>query len=732
VSTGPNDRQRKSRTRKGPAAGSSRFPVLRGAVVGIVVAAAAIVVAILLRSRGARADLRPIAGQNVLLVTIDTLRADALGCYGGPVATPNLDRLARQGMRFDFAHAHAVVTLPSHASILTGRYPFEHGIRDNSGYRLGAGTPTLATLLKAAGYHTAAFIGGFPLNARFGLTPGFDVYDDRLGETHGPVEFAMPERRADAVVAAARAWIAAQPTRWFAWVHLFDAHAPYQPPPPFDRQYGEQPYYGEVAYVDQQLAPLVESVRAQTRPTLIVVTADHGEALGDHGEATHGLFAYESTLRVPLIVAQSTPGRDAPERSDSMSDQSVRHVDLLPTILGAVSLEVPAGLPGRSLLAATSGFSGTPRDNEGVASYFEAMSASLNRGWAPLNGVLAGREKYISLPLPELYDLATDPREAANVVNRDLEHRRVLEARLAGWNASPAGARTQEDAETAARLRALGYVSSGSASAKGRYTENDDPKRLIDVDAAIHRGIQLFEAGRRVEALGVYQQIVGQRPDLAVAVSHLAFIYWSEGDVRSAIGTLKHALAGGVTQSGIPTQLGVYLAETGSPKDALPLLQAASGGADVDALNALGITYGHLGDAKRALDTFQGILRLDPQNVMAYQNIASVDVQRGDLRGARDALERALAIDPKSARAYTGLGAVQLKEGRREEALQSWRRAVELDPSDYDALFDLASELVDAGRLAEARPFLERFIRSAPAAQYARDIRRFQALLASR
>lgn len=678
------------------------------------------VVVIVIR-RPAPFAFQRIADQNVLLITLDTVRADALSCYGGPAATPNLDRLARQGLRFDFAHAHAVVTLPSHTSILTGRYPFEHGVRDNSGYRLAAGTPTIATLLQAAGYRTAAFIGGFSLNARFGLTPGFDVYDDRIGETHGPIEFALPERRADAVVYAARTWISAQPTRWFAWVHLFDAHAPYQPPSPYDRQYAGQPYFGEIAYIDQQLAPLLDLVRAQARPTLIVVTADHGEALGDHGEATHGLFAYESTLHVPLILAQQVPGREVRERDNPGSNISARHVDLLPTILDVVARPIPPGLPGRSLADAA--------PDQTVSSYFEAMSASVNRGWAPLTGIIANRAKFISLPLPELYDLSNDPRESTNLESREPERTRVLEARLAEWKASLVEPSRQEDTETVARLRALGYTSGGGSGLKTRYTEDDDPKRLIEVDAAIHRGVELYEEGRGKEAIEVYQEILARRPDLAVAISHLAFMQWSQGDVRRAIDTLKRALANGITQSGIANQLGVYLAETGSPKEALPLLQAAAGSTDVEALNALGITYGHLDDVKRALDTFHAILQLDPHNVMAYQNIASVDVHHGDLSGASAALQRALEIDPRSARAYTGLGAVQLDEGHRDEAIETWRRAVELDRTDYDALFDLASALLAAQRSAEAKPYLERFVQSAPAGQYAREIRRFKALL---
>ena len=703
----------------------SRAAITGLALLGLVVAGAG-AAAYRVRSRGAQADFRTIPRQNVLLITIDTLRADALGSYGGPAATPNLDRLARQGVRYDFAHAHAVVTLPSHASILTGRYPFEHGVHDNSGYRLAAGTQTIATLLKASGYHTAAFIGGFPLNARFGLTRGFDVYDDRMGESHGPIEFALPERRADVVIAAAQAWIRAQPDQWFAWVHLFDAHAPYAPPAPFDRQYGDRPYYGEVAYVDHALKPLLDEVQTETRPTFIVVTADHGEALGDHGEATHGLFAYESTLRVPLILAQHIPGKAAREREEA-SQVPVRHVDLLPTILSAVGVAGPTGLPGRTLLPGSN-----TESDAASTSYFEAMSASLNRGWAPLQGVLAGREKFISLPIAELYNLSSDRGETTNLADREPQHRRVMEARLNGWHASAGGRRAVEDPETVARLRSLGYAAGGNTK-KDRYTEDDDPKRLIDVDSAIHRGIGLFEQGHPAEAIDTYRQILARRPDLAVAVSHLAFLYWSQGDTQSAVGTLQRALSAGVVQSGIPSQLGVYLAETGSAKAALPLLQTATADqSDLDALNALGIAYGHLGQAARALESFRAILQIDPQNAPAYQNIASIEVQRGHIAAAREALDHALAIDPRSARAHTGLGVVQLREGQRGAAIESWRRAVALDPSDYDARFNLANELVNDRQLVAARPYLERFVRSAPAAQYGRDIRRFEALLAGR
>src|SRR5947207_7595312 len=397
----------------------------RAAPVLLAAAVAAAAALLTLRRSSPQADLRPIPNQNVLLITIDTLRGDALGCYGGPAATPALDRLAAEGVRFDVAHAHAVVTLPSHTSILTGRYPFQHGVRDNGGYRVPSNLPTIATLLKNRGYATAAFVGAFPLHSRYGLNRGFDVYDDRFGETRAPTEFVMPERPAPAVVALARTWIAAhQAGRWFAWVHVFDPHAPYAPPPPFDAQYAGRPYYGEVAATDAALGPLLDDARAGERSTMVVATGDHGEALGDHGEESHGLFAYESTLRIPLIVAElggevrlkpdattktfsdATTGTasDAttrtfsgafsyvasafrPTSASEVSSISARHLDILPTILEAVGQPVPSDLPGRSLLSPAERREGSsPRPV-----YFEAMSAMLNRGWAPLTGVIVDR-----------------------------------------------------------------------------------------------------------------------------------------------------------------------------------------------------------------------------------------------------------------------------------------------------------------------------------------------------
>src|SRR4051812_31252219 len=418
-------------------------------------------------------EVRRDPAQNILLVTIDTLRADAIGASGNAtVSTPWIDRLAAGGVRFDQAHASTVVTLPSHANILSGMYPFRHGVRENAGFRFPETTETLATLLRARGYRTGAFVSAFPLDSRFGLTRGFDVYDDRFPKSDATA-FRVPERRGADTVTAALRWIdgaapaasAAPGDRpWFAWVHIYEPHFPYAPPDPYASRFRERPYFGEVAAADAALGPLLQRVldAASARPTLVILTGDHGEALGEHGEMTHGLFAYEATLHVPLIVYQPhllTPRAIA---------TPVRHVDILPTILDAIGAPLPASLDGQSLLPLAAGESAVP-----TVTYFESLSASINRGWAPLYGVARGSGKYFALPIPELYDLAADPAEAHDLSAARPAEMRELQTLLNGLRAEDRGAvPRRERAETREQLRSLGYVT-GAASPKPHYTEAD-------------------------------------------------------------------------------------------------------------------------------------------------------------------------------------------------------------------------------------------------------------------
>ena len=687
---------------------------------------------------GPQADLRRIEGQNVLLVTIDTLRADALGAYGGPASTPALDRLAAEGVRFDFAHAHAVLTLPSHASILTGEYPHRHGVRENSGYRLPGGARTIATVLKQAGYATAAFVAAFPVHSRFGLNAGFDVYDDRFADGFGPVDIAMPERPASEVVPLARKWIAGRSIGaegpgqdagpWFAWVHVFDPHAPYRPPAPFDTQYAGKPYYGEVAATDAALAPLLEDVRSSARPTLVIVTSDHGEGLGDHGEEAHGIFAYESTLRVPLILA-SLGGRAAASKAPGkgeVSQVAARHVDILPTVLDAVRQPVPAGLPGRTLL---------PRQERGAGAaprttYFEAMSGMLNNGWAPLTGVLVDRDKFIDLPIAERFDLATDGAERSNLYGLSPERDRALAAALSAFAPALPGQRAAEDSAAAASLRALGYVS-GGAPAKATYTEADDPKRLIDIDAAIHRALEAFGAGKPKEAAQIYRDVIDRRPDMEMPYRHLAFVEYQQGNIDGAIGVLRRAVDGGVTDPRVRALLGEYLSDAGQVAEGISILEplAQDPAANADVLNALGIAYARASRTEDARRMFERLIEAMPGSSGPFENLGVLALGSGDAAAAGRYFSRAAAMSPHSSRAHAGLGAAAYTRGDRAAAYASWARAVELDPDNFDALFSLGVNLARDGRINDARPYLEQFMASAPPARYADQLRGVSRLL---
>jgi len=659
--------------------------------------------------------------ENVLLVTIDTLRADALSAYGGPAATPNLDRLAAHGARFTFAHAASVLTLPSHATILTGVYPYQHGIRDNIGYRLGPDASTMATRLKSLGFATGAFVGAFVLEKRYGLNLGFDVYDDQIPEVGSSANFSETERRADAVVKVADAWIDRTPGKWFEWVHVYDPHAPYRPPDEWLARYATQPYYGEVAWTDYALGPLFDRLRTLPRPTLVIVTGDHGESLGEHGEATHGVFTYESTLRIPLIIATVEPG--APwEPRGRVIDSAVRHIDLLPTVLDAVGGRPDPSLPGASLRDVIAKGGGPDRQ-----SYFEAMMTNLARGWAPLRGVLVGREKYIDLPIPELYDLASDPTEAQNLAASSPDRLRALTDVLKGTNVAPPNRPTDERMAVKDVLRSLGYVGT-AAKARAQYTAADDPKRLIDLDRRMHEAVTAYEAGKLDDAVKILQQVIAERPDNAEAVLDLAVAYRQAGRDDDAIGVLQAAMKRGVTQADVRTKLGLCLGLAGRGAQAIPLLENTAGD-DPDALSALGLAYTQTGRLAEARRTFQHLLAIDPTSGLTYEDLASVDLAAKELPAAEVALRHALDLDPTLTGARTDLGRLLAETGRLPEAIDAWRQTADKDPEAYAALYNLTMVLANAGRGEEARAYGERFVRTAPPTAYGAQIAQVRRLL---
>jgi Tfp pilus assembly protein PilF len=519
------------------------------------------------------------------------------------------------------------------------------------------------------------------------------------------------------VIASAQKWYAEHGgTPRFLWVHLYDCHAPYRPPPPFAERYRSEPYLGEVSAVDASLAPLLTPfLDGHSVPTLIVVTADHGEALGGHEEETHSLFAYEETLRVPLIVW--FPGRIAA----GVDSRPARHVDIAPTVAEVAGTPRPSAWPGSSLLA-------PPRPKPGDGSYFEAFSAAYNYGWAPLRGVLAEGFKYIDLPIPELYDLKADPSESNNLASSRPEEVRRLRGRIPPESAIDAAARSRPDSEAATRLRSLGYLS-GGASVKSAYTVDDDPKKLVGVDREMHRYVELYQAGNLRAATALARKVVSQRPSLFLAYVHLAFLLRKAGEPAAALDVYRAAVARGIGNEELMTHYGLALCEAGRAHEAVELLRPFASSPEPNTLNALGIALADAGRSAEADAIFGKVLAADPGNLEAHENMGIVRLRTEDLPGARDCFRRALAIDERSPRAWNGLGVSQARLGDERGAVDSWGRAVALDPEMYDALFNLGLMAAKVGMAAQAREALERFVSTAPRVRYRADIQKARGVL---
>ncbi|MGZ5442430.1 MAG: sulfatase-like hydrolase/transferase [Thermoanaerobaculia bacterium] len=652
------------------------------------------------------------ASSDIVIVTIDTWRADAAGFAGNAnVETPFLDSLAARGVVFANAHAQNVVTLPSHANILTGLNPYQHGVRENAGYVLDEKTNTLAERLKALGYATGAFVAAYPLDRRYGLGQGFDVYDDNYGKGRATLDFTVQERPASVVLeSAAKWWREQEGKRRFLWVHVYEPHAPYLPPEPYASRYAGNRYLGEVAAVDaalqQHLAPIL------TSDTTVIVTSDHGEALGDHGELTHGLFAYEATLKVPLLVV--APG--VKPRTEAMAAQ---HIDIAPTVLEAAGGPRDAGLPGQSLLGELA-----TRDT-----YFESLSASLSRGWAPLTGLIRNDAKFIELPIAELYDLRTDPAESKNLYTERRRDALAARTTLASLQTAPAAPRniSREEIE---RLRSLGYIS-GSANSKSKATPADDPKTLLPVDQKMHRVIDAFQRGAHDEAVKLAREVVAAQPRMTSGRELLAFVLQESERVPEAIEVLQAILGDGQGNEGTRVQLALLLNETRRPAEAAALLAPVAATTDnPDVLNAYGLALSDQGKVEEGVVQLRRSLELDPNNAPAMQNIGIIALRANDVAAAERHLNAALALNPRLPLSLNSLGVVKARQNDFPSAIELWKKAIALDPKQYDALFNVALVATRTGQREDAVWALDRFARTAPPSRYGREIAEARAALA--
>ena len=619
-----------------------------------------------------------------MLVTIDTLRADRVGAYGDALArTPTLDALAAAGARFDAAISPTPITLPAHATLMTGLEPPRHGVRGNGVFALPAEIPTLAERMQAAGFVTAAFVGAIVLDRHYGLDRGFAHYDDAMSLRHAASGGGYAERRAEAVVDAALGWLAGAPPRFFAWIHVYDPHAEYDPPPAWKGRVAGDAYRSEIAYTDAQLRRLLDGVAARFADgrTLIVVTADHGEALGEHGELTHSFTLYDATQRVPLLIAGPgiTPGAVLPN--------VVRLTDIAPTVLALAGAPALADIDGSDLSNALRG-----RGSPNRVAYVETIDTRINQGWSPLYGVRSERWKYIRAPRPELYDLRADPGEREDLAGRepnvvaglDREVERVhARMRELAWTKPPASAER-------ARLESLGYVVGEPQRAVDLAVGGIDPKDVVprlrdfDIIRALIRARDYAGALARAEAFpGDGAFIAAQR---AIAALHAGAFARAE----------QHARACAAASPGFAdcwVSLGRALAAQRRFGEAEAALRRAAEAdpADADAPLALGDLRVAQRDDAGAAREYEAAIATRESSIEAHWRLAALKLSAGDTARAQQLLAVVPPKELASLEAVSALAAGEIEGGLHDAARARLEAALARNP-DSSALRDLLSK----------------------------------------
>ena len=666
---------------------------------------------------------------NVLLITIDTLRADRLSCYSNQhVQTPSIDRLASRSTLFTRAFAHNPTTLPSHTNILLGTTPLYHGVHANTSFIVRDEFLTLAEVLKEKGYSTGAFIGGYPLEYRFGLGQGFDMYDDdffirdpqkiekRKIQTRDLEQKAQEvpnvERRADVVLEKALIWLKTQSSPWFLWVHCFDPHDPYEPPEPFKTQFKEELYDGEVAFVDSMIGKFFEDVgwNGVLSQTLVIFTGDHGEALGEHGEWTHGFLAYNCTQWTPLFIA--VPG-NKPSRVDHLAS----HIDIFPTVCDILRIEKPSHLQGISLLPAMRGKKLPKRKI-----YFESLGPYYDKGWAPLRGYLDTKIKFIDSPIPEVYDLEKDFNEATNLAQqKDLRFFKtnldqIIQAQLSEERAK---AEKRADSQSLEKLRSLGYIASSPDSRKEKYGPEDDVKVLLPYHHKAIQAMDVYAQGNVKQGINLLKQIITERPDVDIAYTNLAKIYDWQGRLDDALEVLKIGFEVLPLNNEIFSVYTEFLLRAGSYDKLIELFETRDlpqMDHDPQVWNYLGLAYWNKNQREKSISALRMAASIDSRNPISYYNLGTIffaaAVEENDQEALQKAYrnyERAIELDPHYASAFLGLGRVHLQSGVYDEAIRYFEKTLELRNDFGDAVYSLGVAYFKKGEKPKALSYFENY-----------------------
>lgn len=637
---------------------------------------------------GLLAEVEP--APNVVVITIDTLRADHLGCYGDKlIHTPNIDALASEAVRFERAYTPVPVTLPAHTVIFTGTYPTRSGMHDFSGNKLSPSQLTLASVLKQHGYTTGAVIASAVLDSRFGLNQGFDFYYDhfdfsRLDESN----IEEMERPGNVVADVALDWLSKNHrNKFFLWMHLYDPHYPYRPPAPFNQQYNDRPYDGEIAFADAQVGRLITFLKTNGlyRNTLIVLTGDHGESLGEHGEKTHGFFIYNATLHVPVIIR--LPGASSPKVVSEM----VSLADLMPTVLQVLKFDVPSQVQGVNLQPLMAAKKAAEFESRNL--YAETFLPRLHFNWSELRAVETAKYQFIDAPNPELYDLSKDPGERRNLYPERKAVAEELRARLATLISQySAGQELAEktglDPALMERLKSLGYAgfSGGGNPTIADRTITDrslpDPKDRIQIYELISDAIAESQHGQYQDSSEKLNAALKSEPDSVPVHYLLGLDYYRMHQFPRAVEELQHVL-----------QL--------SPDYSLAVFN-------------LGLAYARTGDLERAIQTLKHALELDGTNFSAAYNLGAAYAQKQMAPEAVTAFRQTIAIAPQYAPGHRALGELLLYQGQVDESLAELRRAADLDPQDAGTHVALAKALSAKGLNSEANEEMRKAQESQP------------------
>jgi arylsulfatase A-like enzyme/Tfp pilus assembly protein PilF len=601
---------------------------------------------------------------NVLLFTLDTTRADHLGCYGyNKARTPNIDGLAAEGILFRNATAQVPLTLPSHSSIFTGTYPYVHGVRDNGGFYLEPDKITLAEVLKEKGWATSAFVGAFVLDSRWGIDQGFDHYYDNFDfAKYKTISLDSVQREGGEVIQAFFDWFRTNgDRRFFSWIHFYDPHTPYEPPEPYKSEYSGRPwglYDGEIAYVDSLIGKVLESLREKgvLDRTIIIVAADHGESLGEHGESSHAFFIYDATVSVPLVL--KLPGARS---KAAVVEAQVENVDIMPTLLGLLGIDIPKEVQGKSLVPLLAG----DRAGDDRMAYSESYYPRYHYGWSELKSLRTSRFQYIQAPRPELYDVVRDPMERSNIFGRDgsqaerfvREMKRIEERSAGHGEASPAPRQMDDDALE--KLKALGYVGGFTSSARlSRSAGLADPKDKIHLYNKIKQAEGASADREYDDALKKLGEVIAEDAGIMEARQVRGQIYMELDRYEEALEECRAAL------------------EIDTEYDA--------------AIFTMAQAYRKLGKFEEAAAGFRRLIELDPKDPKPYMNLGEISIDTGDFDAAIPYLEKALAADPvHSAVAHNLLGSVYLEKKMLEPAEREIRKSLEMRPQIPDAHYNL-------------------------------------------